>query len=100
LSPAQRYAEPFLPHGSARENRVGLFSSFVMAELMRFIPRSVMVGFVNSLTISIFTAQLPTLIELPWLVYPLVVVGILIVVMPCLTKSVRVRPVPMAGVAG
>lgn len=29
--PAQRYAEPFIPHGSARENRVGLFSSFVMA---------------------------------------------------------------------
>ena len=59
-----------------------------------------MIKFVNSLTILIFTAQLPTLIEVPWLVYPLVVMGILMVVMPCLTKTVRVRPVPMAGVAG
>lgn len=31
LWPAQRYAEPFIPHRSARGNRVGLFSSFVMA---------------------------------------------------------------------
>ena len=54
-----------------------------------------MVGFVNSLTILIFTAQLPTLIEVPWLVYPLVVVGILMVVMPCLTKMI---PAPLVAI--
>lgn len=43
-----------------------------VAKLMRFIPRSVMVGFVNSLAILIFSAQLPHLIGVPWLVYPLV----------------------------
>ena len=43
---------------------------------MRFIPRSVMVGFVNALAILIFMAQVPHLIGVPWLVYPLVAVGL------------------------
>lgn len=46
-----------------------------VAKLMRFIPRSVMVGFVNSLAILIFSAQIPELIDVPWLVYPLVTQG-------------------------
>ena len=36
-----------------------------VAKLMRFIPRSVMVGFVNSLAILIFSAQIPELINVP-----------------------------------
>ena len=35
-----------------------------------------MVGFVNALAILIFLAQVPHLIGVPWLVYPLVAVGI------------------------
>jgi sulfate permease, SulP family len=67
-----------------------------VAKLMRFIPRSVMVGFVNALAILIFSAQLPHLIGVPWLVYPLVVVGIAImVVMPRLTKVV---PAPLVAI--
>ncbi|HEV7950690.1 MAG TPA: SulP family inorganic anion transporter, partial [Glaciihabitans sp.] len=67
-----------------------------VAKLMRFIPRSVMVGFVNSLAILIFSAQIPNLIGVPWLVYPLVAVGILImVVMPRLTKVV---PAPLVAI--
>ena len=67
-----------------------------VAKLMRFVPRSVMVGFVNALAILIFTAQLPHLIGVPWLVYPLVAVGILImVVMPRLTKVV---PAPLVAI--
>mgnify|MGYP003296342420 CR=1 FL=1 len=38
-----------------------------VAKLMRFIPRSVMVGFVNALAILIFLSQLPELIGVPWL---------------------------------
>ena len=49
-----------------------------VAKLMRFIPRSVMVGFVNALAILIFTSQFPQLIGVPWLVYPLVAVGLLV----------------------
>ncbi|MBT2517966.1 SulP family inorganic anion transporter [Streptomyces sp. ISL-90] len=67
-----------------------------VAKLMRFIPRSVMVGFVNSLAILIFSAQLPHLIGVPWLVYPLVAVGILImVIMPRFTKVV---PAPLVAI--
>jgi hypothetical protein len=42
-----------------------------VAKLMRFIPRSVMVGFVNALAILILSAQLPNLIGVPSLL-PLV----------------------------
>ena len=50
-------------------------------KLMRFIPRSVMVGFVNALGILIFVAQVPHLLGVPWLVYPLFAVGLLIIVL-------------------
>ncbi|WP_395400694.1 SulP family inorganic anion transporter [Arthrobacter sp. UC242_113] len=51
-----------------------------VTRLMRFIPRSVMVGFVNALAILVFMAQLPELIGVPWPVYPLVAAGLLIVI--------------------
>jgi len=67
-----------------------------VAKLMRFIPRSVMVGFVNALAILIFVAQLPHLFGVPWLVYPLVAVGIGIIVgLPRLT---RVVPAPLVAI--
>src|SRR5688572_22852134 len=44
-----------------------------VAKLLRFIPRSVMVGFVNALAILVFLSQVPELIGVPWLVYPLTV---------------------------
>src|SRR5690606_17419931 len=60
-----------------------------VAKLMRFIPRSVMVGFVNALAILIFMAQLEHLIDVPWIVYPIVAAGLLIMfLMPRLTKAV------------
>ncbi len=67
-----------------------------VAKLMRFIPRSVMVGFVNALAILIFIAQLPHLIDVPWLVYPLLAVALLILVfLPKLTNSV---PAPLVAI--
>ena len=66
------------------------------AKLMRFIPRSVMVGFVNSLAILIFMAQIPHLIDVPPAVYILVLVGLVImVVMPRFTKVV---PAPLVAI--
>ncbi|WP_081099548.1 SulP family inorganic anion transporter [Corynebacterium glutamicum] len=47
-----------------------------VAKLMRFIPRSVMLGFVNALACLVFFAQLPHLIDVPWMVYPLFALGI------------------------
>ena len=67
-----------------------------VAKLMRFIPRSVMVGFVNALAILIFISQVPQLVGVPWLVYPLVAGGLLIMIlMPRLTKVV---PAPLIAI--
>jgi len=67
-----------------------------VARLMRFVPRSVMVGFVNALAILIFLAQVPYLIDVPWIVYPMVVVGIAIMILlPRFTKAV---PAPLVAV--
>ncbi|RKN13603.1 SulP family inorganic anion transporter [Micromonospora musae] len=67
-----------------------------VAKLMRFIPRSVMVGFVNALAILIFTAQLPQLLGVPWLVYPLVALALaIIVLLPRLTRAV---PAPLVAI--
>ncbi|WP_292765877.1 SulP family inorganic anion transporter [Microbacterium sp. UBA3486] len=67
-----------------------------VAKLMRFIPRSVMVGFVNALAILIFTSQFPQLIGVPWLVYPLVAVGLLVMyLMPRITKVI---PAPLVAI--
>ena len=67
-----------------------------VAKLMRFIPRMVMVGFVNALAILIFLAQMPYLIGVPWLVYPLVMLGLVIMVgLPRLTTVV---PAPLVAI--
>jgi MFS superfamily sulfate permease-like transporter len=68
-----------------------------MAKLMRFVPRSVMVGFVNALGILLFTAQIPNLRHVPWPVYPLAVGGlVLMVLFPKLTKAI---PAPLVAIA-
>ncbi|MFJ5862054.1 SulP family inorganic anion transporter [Pseudarthrobacter sp. NPDC092439] len=67
-----------------------------VAKLMRFIPRSVMVGFVNALAILIFMAQVPELINVPWLVYPLTALALAIVFgLPKLTRAV---PAPLVAI--
>ncbi len=53
-----------------------LLAAVGVARLMRFLPRSVMVGFVNALAILIFLAQLPHLVHVPWVVYPLVLLAL------------------------
>ncbi len=73
-----------------------LFAVFGVAKLLRFIPRSVMVGFVNALAILVFVAQLPHLIGVPWLVYPLLAVGLLIMVL--LPRITQVVPAPLVAI--
>ncbi len=68
-----------------------------VAKLMRFVPRSVMIGFVNALAILIALSQLTHLENVPWLVYVLVTAGLVIIfVMPKLTKVV---PAPLVAIA-
>jgi SulP family sulfate permease len=67
-----------------------------VAKLMRFIPRSVMVGFVNALAILIFVSQVPQLIGVPWAVYPLVAIGLAILFL--LPRLTRVVPAPLVAI--
>lgn len=67
-----------------------------LARLMRFVPRSVMIGFVNALGILIFCAQVPHVINVPWLVYPLFVLSVaIILIMPFVTKAL---PAPLIAI--
>ena len=67
-----------------------------IAKLMRFIPRSVMTGFVNALGIMMFTAQLPHLIDVPWMVYVLVAIDLAImIILPRFTQAI---PAPLVTI--
>ncbi len=60
-----------------------------LAQLMRFVSRSVITGFVNALAILIFMAQLPELIGVPAMVYLLVAIGLgIIYLLPLLTRTI------------
>lgn len=64
--------------------------------LMRFVSRSVVVGFVNALAILIFLAQLPELIGMPWTVYLVCAIGLAIIyLLPLVTKAV---PSPLVAI--
>ena len=60
-----------------------------LAKLMRYVPRSVMTGFVNALGILIFSAQVPHILNVPWLVYPLFALTVAIVLItPRITTTI------------
>ncbi len=72
------------------------FGVLGLARLMRFIPRSVMLGFVNALGVLIFAAQVPHLIDVPWIVYPLFALTVAVVLaLPRVTKAV---PAPLVAI--
>ena len=60
-----------------------------LGNVMRFVSKSVMTGFVNALAILIFMAQLPELIDVPWLTYVMVAGGLgIIYLFPYVTKAI------------
>ncbi|MEU3949806.1 SulP family inorganic anion transporter [Streptomyces sp. NPDC029526] len=67
-----------------------------VAKLMRFVPRSVMVGFVNSLAVLIFMAQVPEMRNVPWAVYPLIIGGLVLMVL--FPRVTRVIPAPLVSI--
>jgi sulfate permease, SulP family len=69
-----------------------------VARLMRFVPRTVMTGFVNALAILIFLAQLPYLVEESWAVWAMVVGGL--AVMYGLPRVTKVVPAPLVAIVG
>jgi SulP family sulfate permease len=68
-----------------------------VAKLMRFIPRSVMVGFVNALAILIFEAQIDHMLDVPWAVYPMIAIGI--AVMVGFPRVNAVIPAPLVAIS-
>ena len=67
-----------------------------LARMMQFVPRSVMIGFVNALGILIFFAQVPHVVDKPLLVYGLFVITVAIVqFFPRLTKAL---PSPLVAI--
>jgi SulP family sulfate permease len=62
---------------------------FKLGDLMRFVSRSVVTGFVNALAILIFLAQLPEFKGQGWPMYAMVAAGLAIIYLfPLLTKAV------------
>jgi SulP family sulfate permease len=67
-----------------------------LARLMRFIPRSVMIGFVNALGILIFKAQVDHVLHVSWLAYVLFAATLaIIVIVPRFTTAV---PAPLIAI--
>ncbi|MYL64540.1 STAS domain-containing protein [Bacillus hwajinpoensis] len=69
---------------------------FKLARFMKFVPRSVMIGFVNSLAILIFTSQLPHFVGESWPMYLMVAGALAIIyIVPRFTKAV---PSPLIAI--
>ena len=67
-----------------------------LGELMRFVSRSVVTGFVNALAILIFMAQLPELTNVTWHVYALTGAGLgIIYLFPRLPVMGKAIPSPL-----
>lgn len=66
-----------------------IFGVLKLGKLMRFVSRSVVIGFVNALAILIFLAQAPELVNVTWQVYAMAAAGLGIIYgLPLLTKAV------------
>ena len=73
-----------------------IFGVFKLGRYMKFVPKSVMIGFVNALAILIFLAQLPMFVGATWHMYAMVAVGLgIIYLFPRLTTSV---PSPLVAI--
>jgi len=73
-----------------------IFGVFKVAKVMKFIPRAVMIGFVNALAILIFMAQVPHFIGISNMTYVFVAITLVIVyVVPKFIKSI---PAPLIAI--
>ncbi|TYR81606.1 SulP family inorganic anion transporter [Priestia megaterium] len=73
-----------------------LFGVLKIARFMKFIPRSVMVGFVNALAILIFMAQVPHFIGISNMTY--VFVGITLAIIYLLPRVTKAVPAPLVAI--
>ncbi|OAN11614.1 sodium-independent anion transporter [Photobacterium jeanii] len=67
-----------------------------LGDLMRFVSRSIVTGFVNALAILIFMAQLPELTNVTWHVYALTLGGLgIIYLFPYVPRIGKLLPSPL-----
>ncbi|MCT9979141.1 SulP family inorganic anion transporter [Acinetobacter sp. I-MWF] len=76
---------------------IQIFAGYLkLAKLMRFVSKSVVIGFVNALAILIFMAQLPEFVNVTWHVYALVALGLVIIYLfPFIPKLGKILPSPL-----
>ncbi len=73
-----------------------LFGVLKIAKLMKFIPRAVMIGFVNSLAILIFMAQVPHFLGINNMTY--VFVAITLAIVYIVPRFFRAIPAPLIAI--
>jgi len=73
-----------------------IFGLLKIAKLMRFIPNAVMIGFVNSLAILIFLAQVPQIIGMSMMTY--LFVALTLVLLYTLPRFIQVVPAPLIAI--
>ena len=73
-----------------------LLGVFKIAKLMKFIPNAVMIGFVNSLAILIFMAQVPHFVGISGMTYVFVAITLLLVY--TLPRFIKTIPAPLIAI--
>ena len=74
-----------------------LFGVLKLGRQMKYVPRAVMIGYINALAVLIFLAQLPQLTNVPITVYILTLLSLAIIyILPRFTQAV---PSPLVALA-
>ncbi|MGF1590858.1 MAG: SulP family inorganic anion transporter, partial [Pleurocapsa sp.] len=74
-----------------------IFGVLKLGRQMKYVPRAVMIGYINALAVLIFLAQLPQLTNVPVTVYILTLLSLAIIyILPRFTKAV---PSPLVALA-
>ncbi len=74
-----------------------IFGLLKLGRQMKYVPRAVMIGYINALAVLIFWAQLPQLTNVPITVYILTLLSLAIIyILPRFTKAI---PSPLVALA-
>ncbi|MEM6450483.1 MAG: SulP family inorganic anion transporter, partial [Cyanobacteria bacterium P01_D01_bin.105] len=72
-----------------------IFGLLKLGRQMKFVPRAVMIGYINALGVLLFVAQLPQLTNVPSMVYVLVALSLCIIYI--LPRFTQVVPSPLVA---
>lgn len=73
-----------------------LFGVFKIAKVMKFIPRAVMMGFVNALAILIFMAQVPHILGESYMTFIFLAITLLIIYI--VPRYIKIIPAPLIAI--